>query len=80
MKWDWMILPGANLGLQLLLDLFAPLLLVFLFRTPRFYTGLLSEDKSEPIGIRNLWKYILLIVYLWFFAATFWHFYPSTIH
>jgi hypothetical protein len=80
MKWDWMILPGASLGLQLFFDLVAPLLLVFLFRTPRFYEGLTSEDPSMPNWMRNLWKYILGIVYIWFFSATIWHYFFSAIH
>jgi hypothetical protein len=67
MKWDWMIIPGATFGGQMIFDLLAPLLLVFFFRTPRFYTGLASEDPSNPKWMRNLWKYALGIVYFWFF-------------
>jgi hypothetical protein len=78
MKWDWMILPGATLRLQLLLDLIEPLLIVFLFRTPRYYTGSVSEDSSKPKWVRNLWKYILGFTYVWFFSATIWHFYPAS--
>jgi hypothetical protein len=76
MKWDWMIVPGATLGPQLLLDFFAPLLLVLLFRINRFNIGFLVEDdESKPMWLRNLWKYLLGGLYLWFFSATYYHFF-----
>jgi hypothetical protein len=56
MKWDWMILPGATFGLQLLFDLLAPLLLVLFFRRGRFYRNDLGlQDPSKPGWVRNLW-------------------------
>jgi hypothetical protein len=76
MKWDWMIAPHASLVEQLVLDALVPLLIVLLFRTRRFYTNspLVEHDPSYPHWIRNLWKYLLALLYVWFFAATIWHF------
>jgi hypothetical protein len=76
-----MILPGASFGLQLLFDLLAPLLLLLLFRRGRFYHNDLGlEDPFKPEWVRNLWKYILGITYIWFFSATIWHFILSAAH
>jgi hypothetical protein len=76
MKWDWMIFQGATLVPQLLLDLFAPLLIVLLFRINRFNVGpLVEDDESNPIWLRNFWKYLLGGLYLWFFSATYYHFF-----
>jgi len=89
MKWDWMILPGASLLVQLLFDLVAPLLIVLLFRINRFNSGrLLENDSSFPLWVRSLWKYLLALSYVWFFSATVWHFgstsirqlFPSVFH
>jgi hypothetical protein len=76
MKWDWMIVSGATLVPQLLLDFFAPLLLVLLFRIRRFNVSpLVEDDESNPMWLRNLWKYLLGGLYLWFFSATYYHFF-----
>jgi hypothetical protein len=73
MKWDWMVFPGSSLGLQLFFDVIAPLLIVVLFRTPRYYTG----EAQGPFWQR-LWKYLLGGLYAWFFAATVWDFFLKT--
>jgi hypothetical protein len=79
MKWDWMIVPGATLVPQLLLDFFAPPLLVLLFRIRRFNVGpLVEDDESKPMWLRNLWKFLLGGLYLWFFSATYYHFFYKT--
>lgn len=75
MRWDWMVVPGATFGEQLLLDALAPLLIVLIFRINRFNEGpLLEHNPSLPGWVRNLWKYLLGALYLWFFLATIWHF------
>ena len=74
-RWDWMIMHGATLGAQLALDATAPLLLVLFFRIRRFNVGpLVEDDESNPMRLRNLWKYLLGGLYLWFFSATYYHF------
>jgi hypothetical protein len=70
-RWDWMVMHGASLSPQLLLDLVAPMLIVLLFRVGRFNIGpLLEDDESNPMWLRNLWKYLLAALYVWFFSAT----------
>jgi multisubunit Na+/H+ antiporter MnhB subunit len=76
-----MIVPGATLGQQLLLDTFAPLLIVLIFRINRFNERpLLEDDPSFPRWVRNLWKYLLGALYVWFLSATLWHFGFSATH
>ena len=78
MKWDWIIFPHATLTEQLILDFVAPALIVLFFRTPRFYDReAVGDDPSAPAWERNLWKYLLGVLYLWFFSATIWHFCQS---
>jgi hypothetical protein len=79
MRWDWMIVPGASLGLQLLLDLVIPLLIAWLFSLPR-YCEVWLEDLTLPLWLKDLWKYVLVIMYVWFFSATIWHFCFSEPH
>ncbi len=75
MEWDWMVFRGGNLGVQLLLNLTVPPLIVLLYLTPRYYTGIVEEDPSTPLWRRNLWKYVLGILYVWFFSATVWDYF-----
>lgn len=71
-----MIAPHASLVVQLVLDALVPLLIVLLFRIGRFYTGpLVENDSSNPRWVREMWKYLLAFLYVWFFAATIWHFF-----
>ena len=75
-RWDWMIMHGSTLGAQLVLDISAPLLIVLLFRIRRFNVGpLVEDDESNPMWLRNLWKYLLAGLYLWFFSATYYDFF-----
>jgi hypothetical protein len=74
-RWDWMIFPGATIKEQLLLDIFVPLLIVLFYRVPKFYTMAPENDTSEPTWVRNSWKYLLVLLYLWFFSATYYHFF-----
>jgi hypothetical protein len=46
MRWDWMIVPDATLGEQLLLDTLVPLFIVLIFRINRFNEGPLLEDLA----------------------------------
>ena len=75
-RWDWMVMHGASLGTQIALDVTAPLLIVLLLRINRFNVGpLVEDDESNPMWLRNLWKYLLGGLYLWFFSATYYHFF-----
>jgi hypothetical protein len=76
-RWDWMIFRGASFREQLLLDVFVPLLIVLLYRVPKFYTMAPEDDTSEPTWVRNSWKYLLVLLYVWFFSATYYHFYVA---
>ena len=79
MRWDWMVFKGNNLTLQIIFDLLMPLLMVWLFRLPRYSTAPSLEDPSNPRWQRDLWKYLLAALYLWFFAATIWHYFARSI-
>jgi len=76
-----MVLPGATLRWQLLFDLIAPPLLVCLAAVGRFYDDARVSKPDRGVAI-SPWVWVLVALYLWFFAGTIWHFFlsPGTSH
>lgn len=74
-RWDWMIFPGTNLTEQLLLDLILPPLAALFMKYPKYYCMTTLNDPSEPQWYRNLPIYVMLFLYVWFFSATYYHFF-----
>ena len=70
MKWDWMVLSGNHFVAQIVLDLFAPPLLIALSLTPRYYT----DQPQSTLG-QKYWKHALALLYAWFFFSTLWDYF-----
>jgi hypothetical protein len=70
-----MVLPGAHLPSQIVIDLSAPALLVLLLRVGRFH----GDDRiAEPTERqKKFWLCVVADLYLWFFSARIWRYFLS---
>jgi hypothetical protein len=73
-----MVFPGSHLGSQILIDLAGPALIVLLCRVGRFHT---DDRIAEPTAVeKGAWWCVAAGLYLLFFSATIWHYFPSRTH
>lgn len=79
MKWDWMIIPGADVRIQILLDVLIPVIIVLYFQAGRYHGDDKIAKPRRPIE-RNPYSWILVCLWIWSFVATLWHVYLSRLH